>query len=137
MPDREFTSASFYQFLNERRLMASRCTQCGALYLPPRPICIACHNDRMEWVQMKGNGTLAAFTTIAVAPTPMLEEGYGRDNPYCTGIVQLEEGPKISARIVGLDASKPESIEVGIPLTVQFIERGDGDDRKTYLGFSV
>ena len=137
MPDREFTSASFYQFLNERRLMASRCTQCGALYLPPRPICIACHNDRMEWVQMKGNGTLAAFTTIAVAPTLMIEEGYGRDNPYCTGIVQLEEGPKISARIVGLDASKPESIEVGTPLTVQFIERGDGDDRKTYLGFSV
>ena len=137
MPDREFTSASFYQFLNERRLMASRCTQCGALHLPPRPICIACHDDRMEWVQMKGKGTLAAFTTIAVAPTLMIEEGYGRDNPYCTGIVQLEEGPKISARIVGLDASKPESIEVGTPLTVQFIERGDGDDRKTYLGFSV
>lgn len=137
MQDRDFTSASFFQFLSEKRLMASRCARCGALYLPPRPICISCQNDRMEWAEMKGAGRLAAFTVIAVAPTLMIEEGYGRDNPYCAGVVELEEGPKISARILGLDASRPESIEIGTPLTVRFLDRGEGDDRKTALAFST
>ena len=34
-----FTVASFNQFLNEKKLMASRCPQCDALYLPPRALC--------------------------------------------------------------------------------------------------
>ncbi|UCC59977.1 MAG: hypothetical protein JSV02_09635, partial [Dehalococcoidia bacterium] len=67
--DKDFTSASFYQYLAEKRLMGSKCKQCGALYLPPHPICTKCHGDDMEWAEMKGNGKLAAFTSIAVGPT--------------------------------------------------------------------
>jgi len=89
----------------------------------------------MEWAEMKGKGKLAAFTTIAIAPTLMLEEGYGRDNPYCTGVVELEEGPKISARILGVDAKKPEEIKIGTPLAVDFVERGEGEGKRTFLAF--
>lgn len=84
---------------------------------------------------MKGRGKLIAFTTIRVAPTLMIQEGYGRDNPYCTGIVELEEGVKISARILGVDASNPEKIKVGTPLSLEFIHRGEGGDRVTFLAF--
>ena len=137
MEQREFNGASFYQFLGEGKLMASRCKECGALYLPPKPLCTRCYGDDMEWAQMKGRGKLAAFTAIAVAPTLMMEEGYGRDNPYCTGVVELEEGPKISARILGVDAKKPGEIEVGTPLTVEFVERGEGEEKKTFLAFKA
>ena len=137
MEHRDFTSASFYQFLSEKKLMASKCKRCDALYLPPRAICIRCHGDEMEWAEMRGKGKLAAFTAINIAPTLMIEEGYGRDNPYCTGVVELEEGPKISARILGVDARKPEGIKVNTPLTVDFVERGEGEDRKTFLAFKV
>lgn len=135
MEQREFSGASFYQFLGEKKLVASKCKKCGALYLPPKPMCTSCYSDEMEWAEMKGRGKLAAFTTIAVASTLMIEEGYGRDNPYCTGVVELEEGPKISARILGVDARKPEEIKVGTPLTVEFVERGEGEEKKTYLAF--
>jgi uncharacterized OB-fold protein len=134
---REFSGASFYQLLGEKKLMASKCKKCGALYLPPKPMCTSCYGDEMEWAEMKGKGKLAAFTTIAVAPTLMIEEGYGRDNPYCTGVVELEEGPKISARILGVDAKKPDEIKVGTPLTVEFVERGEGEEKKTFLAFRV
>ena len=133
--EREFTSASFKEFLGEKKLMASKCTKSGALYLPPRPLCIKCFGTEMEWAEMKGKGKLAAFTTIAIAPTLMLEEGYGRDNPYCTGVVELEEGPKISARILGVDAKKPEEIKIGTPLAVDFVERGEGEGKRTFLAF--
>ena len=135
MPEREFTAASFNQYLSEKRLMAARCRSCGHLDLPPRPLCSRCRSREMEWTETKGAGRLAAFTAIAIAPTEMIEAGYGRDNPYVSGIVTLEEGPSISARITGVDARAPESIKVGTPVTVEFLELGQGEQARTVLAF--
>ena len=137
MVEREFTGASFNQFLNEEKLMGTRCKGCGALYLPPRPICIKCYSRDMEWVEMKGKGKLYAFTAICVAPTMMIKEGCGRDNPYCTGVVELEEGVKISARILGVDARNPEKIKIGTPLSIEFVHQGKGENRATFLAFKA
>jgi len=137
MAEPEFTSASFNQFLGEHKLMASRCRSCGALWLPPRPLCPACHGEEMEWVEMGSSGTLLAFTTVHIAPTAMIEAGYGKDNPYCTGIVRLAEGPAISAQILGVDARQPAQIAVGTPLEIAFVERGEGGKRRTYLAFAT
>ena len=135
MAQMEFTSASHEQFLNEKKLMASKCNKCGAIYLPTKPICTKCGSRDMEWVEMKGKGKLAAFTTIAVGSTLMIAEGYSRDNPYCSGIVELEEGVKISGRILGVDAKNPEQIKVGTPVAVEFQERGEGENKRTFLAF--
>jgi len=132
-----FTSAAFYGFLNEHRLMGSRCQSCGALHLPPRALCPACYGEEMEWEEMSGEGKLVAFTTIHIAPTAMIEAGYGRDKPYCTGIVQLAEGPAISAQIVGVDATKPDQIAIGTPVRVAFVQRGEGEGQRTYLAFEA
>ncbi len=73
---------------------------------------------------MGGKGKLVAFTTIEVGTTMMLDSGYDRGNPYCSGIVELEEGPRISTQIMGVDANNPESIAIGTLLQLDFIERG-------------
>ena len=134
---RPFTVASFDQYLAEGKLMASRCKDCGELTLPPRAICPKCHSHNMAWTETSGKGKLAGFTVISIAPTFMIEQGYGRDNPYVSGIVELDEGVKISARVSGLDTSKPEEIKVGTPLTVDFVTFGEGDNAKTYLAFKT
>ena len=133
--EREVDSASFYQFLAEKKLMASRCKKCQALFLPPHPICTKCHGNDMEWVEMKGNGKLAAFSAIAVGPSCTIEEGYDRDNPYLVGIVELDEGPKVSGRILGLDARRPENIKMGTPVTVEFLEQEEG--RRCFVAFKA
>ncbi len=132
---KEFTDAAFNQLLGEGKLMASRCKKCGALHLPPKPICVNCQEGDMEWTILKGKGKLAAFTTIAVGLPRMIQEGYGRDNPYCSGIVELEEGPRISARILDVDARNPQKLKVGMPLVVDFLERGEGENKRTLLAF--
>lgn len=137
MAEPEFTSAAFYEFLNRHKLMGSRCRSCGALHVPPRSLCPACLGQEMEWAEMGGSGSLVAFTTIHIAPTTMIEAGYGKDNPYCTGIVQLAEGPAISAQILGVDARQPAQIAVATPLRLAFMERGEGDKRRTYLAFEA
>jgi uncharacterized OB-fold protein len=133
--ERPFITASHEQFLNEGKLMGSRCQKCGVLSLPPRPICIKCYSKEMEWVEMKGRGKLVAFTCITVGPPFMIAEGYDRNHPYCTGVVELEEGVRIDARIEGVDANKPETIKIGTPLTVEFLHRGEEGNLRTFLAF--
>ena len=135
MEERPFSDTSYEQFLNEEKIMGSRCKKCQALYLPPRPICIKCNGDEMEWVEMKGKGKLAAFTCIGIGPAFMAEEGFGRDNPYCSGVVELEEKVRIDARIEGFDNNKPETIKVGTPVTVEFLHRGEGETLRTFPAF--
>ena len=86
----------------------------------------------MAWLEMSGKGKLAAFTSIAIAPTFMVQQGYGRDNPYVSGIVELEEGVKISARILGVAPGDPASIQIGIPLTLDFIEVGEENSQLAF-----
>jgi uncharacterized OB-fold protein len=89
----------------------------------------------MEWAELKGKGKLAAFTCIYVGPPWMIKQGYDRKHPYCSGVVELEEEVKIDARIEGVDASKPETIKIGTPLTVTYLHRGEGEDMETFLAF--
>jgi uncharacterized OB-fold protein len=132
MEERPFSDISFEKYLNEEKLMGSRCKQCNALFIPPRPICITCHSTDMNWVEMSGKGKLGAFTCISIGPAFMRAEGYDRHNPYCSGVVELEEGARVDARIEGVDPKAPENINVGMPLRVKFLHRGD---HKTYLAF--
>ena len=120
MSKSEFTSAEFYQALNEHKLMGTRCKECNSLHLPPRQICPNCHSSNVEWFPFKGEGKLVTFTTVAVGTTQMAARGHDRECHYCCGIVALDEGPKISAHILGVDAQKPESIKVGTRLKVAF-----------------
>ena len=101
----------------------------------PRPICVSCYGSEMEWFEFKGKGKLAAFTSIVVAPPFMAQEGFGRNNPYLVGVVDLQEGVKSVSRITGLDARKPDQIKVGIPLRADFVSKGEGPARKTFLAF--
>ena len=130
-----FNDISYERFLSEDKLMGSRCQKCGALSVPPRSICIECYGTAMEWVEMKGKGKLAAFTCIAIGPPNMIEEGYDRKHPYVSGVVELEEGVRVVARIEGMDGGKPETIKIGTPLQVEFLHRGEGDNLKTFLAF--
>ena len=131
----EFTAAEYYQHLAEGKLMGSRCTDNGNLYVPPRAMCPKSYSTNMEWVEVSGKGKLRAFTVITIGSTMMVDAGYSIKNPYCAGIVELEEGPSVAGQIMGVDVSNPSSIKVGMPLKATFIKRGEGDEEKTFLGF--
>ncbi len=137
MDEKGFTHTSFQAFLNAKRFMGARCKQTGELFVPPRPMCPKTFSTDMEWVELSGDGQLVAFTAVHIGAPAMVEAGYDRKNPYLSGIVQLAEGPKISAQILGLDGNDPENIKIGTPLKVTFIDRGDAEKKQTFLGFTA
>ena len=81
---------------------------------PPRPIDPATHSDDMEWIELSGRGTLAAFTSVYIGTSAMIDAGYDRKKPYVAGVVELEEGPRISAQILGLDAAAVVQVLIGL-----------------------
>ena len=121
-----FSVKSFYDFLVKRKLMGSRCSKCNTLFVPPRPLCPRCGSVKLSWVELSGKGKLATFTVVHVGPAELASE-----TPYVVGVVELDEGPKVSSRITGVDANKPESIRIMIPMAVDFIIKGE----KAVLGF--
>lgn len=135
MQDRHFNSQSFEAFLQQEKLMGVKCRGCGALFVPPRPLCPNCPDAEMEWIALSGDGKLKTFTSITVVPPAMAAQGYGRKNPYCTGVVALKEKCNIVARIAGVDATLPEGIKIGMDLKAAFIHQGEEPHRKTVLVF--
>jgi uncharacterized OB-fold protein len=135
MNERPFSDISYRKFLDEDRLMGSKCVKCGQLYVPPRHFCLECRGEDMDWYELEGQGELAAFTCIFVAPPHMVAMGYDRKNPYCTGVVTLKEGPRVVARIEGVDALNPDTIKIGTPLEVGFLHVGEGEELYSFLTF--
>ncbi len=135
--ERPFTAASFQAYMNEGKLMGSRNRETGEVFVPPRPIDPRTHGDDMEWVELSGRGTLAAFTSVYIGTSAMIDAGYDRSKPYVAGIVELEEGPRISAQLLGVDGTAPDINWIGRSLRATFVERGEGDKRRAYLAFEA
>jgi uncharacterized protein len=134
---KEFTAASFYEYLANHQLMGSRCVCDGETYLPPRAFCPHCAKQDMQWMEYSGKGKLLSFTVVYIGPAAMISAGFDRKKPYCVGIVELEEGPRISAMITGIDPLQPAAVPLGCPVTLDIQDLGPEGARKPVLGFRV
>ena len=59
-----FTIEQFYRFVNEGKLMGAKCKKCGKIMLPPRPICIQCYSENLEWIKP------VSYTHLTLPTTP-------------------------------------------------------------------
>jgi len=107
-----FTIDSFYKFISEGKVMAAKCSKCGSVLLPPKPVCPKCLTRDMNWIELKNKGKLLTYTVIHVSPIQ-----FQSMCPYVLGIVKLEDGPNLIGMIRGIDQSK---VKVGMSLTVDF-----------------
>ncbi len=122
----ETTVKNYQALLNERKLCAAKCVACNQLTIPPRLICSNCLKKKTIWNELSGRGSIKSFTVIHVAGTT-----YAKDVPYIVAVVKLEEGPSVTARLVGVDPLKPEEIHVGDAVVADFEEiLGDTQEKQ-------
>jgi uncharacterized OB-fold protein len=95
LPEIAPEAVPFWDATRDRRLLLQHCERCGHQWYP-RSICAGCGDPDPGWVESAGTGTLHSFTVVHRAP-----EGF--DPPYVIGIVELDEGPRMLARIEGPD----------------------------------
>lgn len=58
----------YWKELENNTILATRCSRCGEKYYPPQADCSVCYSDDMEWVEIRGEGTLESFTQQHVIP---------------------------------------------------------------------
>ena len=100
-------------------LRIQRCTDCERPYFYPRPVCPHCGSTDVGWFTASGDATLYSYV-INHRPAP----GFEDDAPYAIAVVQLAEGPRMMANIVGLPPT-PGALVLDMPLRVRFEQRGD------------
>ena len=98
----------FITYLEEGKIMATRCRTCGREYFPPRADCYNCVSSDMEWFPVSGTGKLLTYSKLQYAPV-----GFEGDLPY--SIAVLDYGAyKVFGRIAG---DVPEGdIKVGMEM---------------------
>ncbi len=98
-------------------LPARRCAGCGTLSLDPARSCPSCGTAGGSDVTLSGRGRLVSWTVIRVAPAR-----YAAEAPYAVGLLELAEGPRLTARLEG----DPERLSAGQSLVLASIdpERG-------------
>lgn len=85
-------------------LKGQRCRTCGTVLFPPKLVCPACGGDSFEAAALSGRGHIYSFTVIAGGGAPPEFEWQANAvGSYVVGLVELEEGPRIIAQIVGID----------------------------------
>jgi uncharacterized OB-fold protein len=91
--------------------MAAKCNNCGAVFLPPKPMCTKCCSTNLEWHELKGTGKLLSYTEIHVAP-----EQYQSITPYAVGIIEFAEGARLPGLIKNVELDK---IKSGMKLKIE------------------
>jgi uncharacterized OB-fold protein len=104
----------FKENLNKKELVGTKCRACGSTSVYPNFHCRKCGNTSFEKVKFSGKGTLITYTILQAVPS-----GFKENSPLVIGLVELEEGGRISAQ---LDVSEDE-LSVGKKLEAIFQER--------------
>ena len=108
-----FTSISkindFIGHLEDGKVMASKCTECGFVFFPPRADCSHCLSASMEWNEVSGKGKLVTFSKLQFAPV-----GFEDDVPYSIALLDYGEY-KVFGRIAG--DLEDDEIKIGMEMT--------------------
>lgn len=103
----------WFDAAKEHRLVIQRCAGCGTLRHPPRPRCDRCGSYDWDALAASGRGSVYSYVVNHHPEVP------GFDYPLAVGLVELEEGTRLVADIVGID---PSAITVGMSVEVEFVD---------------
>lgn len=101
----------FWEGCDAGELRIQRCKSCGNLQHLPAPVCIKCHSFELDYQVVSGAGELYSFVVMhypEVAPF---------DHPNPIGLIQLDEGVRLTAGLVGIER---DELKIGQRVQVEF-----------------
>jgi len=91
--------------LDEGKFLIQKCSSCGALRHPPRPMCGRCQSIEWGTVESTMKGTVHSFVVIHHPPVP------GYEYPLVCALIDLEEGIRFVSNVVDC---APDDVHVGM-----------------------
>jgi uncharacterized OB-fold protein len=109
----EGPDAAFRRFLAEGRFMIQRSAAAKATVFPPRVMAPGSGETDLEWIPASGRGVVHSFTVVGQKPP-------AEDYNIC--LIDLEEGPRLMSRVVGLGA---EALAIGLKVEALVDPQGE------------
>ena len=110
----------FTELRDNKKIMGTRCRQCGRVLVPPRIFCEECFVDDMEWVLLPSTGRLVTFGDCYFSTT-----GEQLKDPWMLGIVKIDGAD--GGLLHYLDECRPEDLKIGMPMEIVFKEEREGN----------
>ncbi len=108
----------FWDGVEAGHLRLPSCTSCGKPHLPPGPVCPFCFSPELEWIEASGKGTISTWTIVHKVWFPVFADRV----PYNVIQVELDEGPRLTARLVENDG--PPRVGQRVSILFERIEEG-------------
>ena len=89
----EAKTAEFINYLEQGKVMTTRCKKCGTAYFPPKMDCPSCLDSDVEWFEITATGKLVTYTIVHYGPS-----GFEDEAPYTLAIADFD-GLRIFGRI--------------------------------------
>jgi uncharacterized protein len=115
------------KFKNRYSLIGSICNDCNTKYYPGERICKKCNSVNINDYRYKPQAKLITWSKVYAAPT-----GYEETSPYIIGILELEDGERLTSQIVDVEY---ESLSIGMimkPVIRKIYQ--DGEDGIIHYG---
>lgn len=110
----------FTELRDKKKIMGTKCKQCGRILVPPRIFCEECFVDEMEWVEVEPEGVLMTF-----GDSYFSTDGKKLDDPWMLGIVRLNGSD--GGLIHFISESRPEDLKIGMPMEAVFKDEPEGN----------
>jgi uncharacterized OB-fold protein len=121
-------SRPFWEGTARGELLIQKCSDCGRMRIPPRPMCPHCRSIANDWAPVSGKGRVWSFVVAHPPLLPAFEEFA----PFNVIAVELDEDPTL--RLLGnlvasgngaINEIDPRSIQIGEPVRVVFAKIED------------
>src|SRR4051794_35862071 len=113
LPLLDGVSTGYWQGTTRGELLYQECPKCGHRQFYPRFSCTKCTAEP-EWKAAAGTGTIHTFTVVRQT----YAEPFRSWAPYCVAIIELDEGPRVTGNVVGIDV---DTIRIGQRVQVEFV----------------
>jgi uncharacterized OB-fold protein/acyl dehydratase len=98
-------NAWWWEGIERGELLIQKCSECGALRHPPRPMCGQCQSLVWEGQVASGRGRVHSYTVLHHPKVP------GYEYPLVVALVDLEEGTRLVANVAGCE---PAAVAIGM-----------------------
>jgi uncharacterized OB-fold protein len=106
-------SEPFWEGARDHKLKIQKCNECGETWFPPSTLCDHCGSRNHRWVNAAGTGTVHSFVTYH----RIYHKGWEGELPYVVAIIELAEGARMFAPLVGID---PDQVKCDMPVRVVY-----------------
>jgi uncharacterized OB-fold protein len=110
-----FTSVTkvndFIDYLEQGKVMGTKCKECGSVFFPPRADCFRCLSSTTEWFEIAGLGKLVTYSQLKFAPA-----GFENDLPYSIAVLDYGD-----YRVFGRIASSVPQGEIRLGMEMKTV----------------